>query len=275
MFHNACDGLHDQNSRNLPAILMVLKVPRRLQLEFFSGDLELLFLCSYIICFVVFASELLFEVLAKFSHHVGIPTKGSSRQLGFFNAVVDFIVCCSLCVEISYHSLGEDHIVNFIGLRIFKVFKYLRVWGPFSDLDNILESVYDSMAMMANIFSALIVTLILYCIIAVQLFSDTFYSVCMNTTVDSALIPIQYCESSSFCPVGFDCVESPRNLPAMGTHAFDNSWNALIQLVQVVLTDNWPPVLPPSKFLSTPIYKSLSFCSSFMLQFSNFLCRRS
>ena len=118
----------------------------------------------------------------------------------------------------------------------------------FNVLDMILESVFDSMAMMANIFSALIVTLVLYCIIAVQLFSNTFYKVCSNVDVKNItanIIPVQYCDSSSTCPKGFECVESIDNLPLIGTVSFANSWNALIQLVQVVLPDNWPPVRNP------------------------------
>lgn len=188
------------------------------------------------------------EVMARFSNLAESQKQHHSKKLGFFNVALDLIVCCSLAAEIILHLNGDDLYMSFVGLRVFKVFKYLRVWNQFSDLDMILESVFDSMAMMANIFSALIVTLILYCIIAVQLFSNTFYSVCTNVNVknfSATLKPVLYCDSTSACPIGFECVESSDNLPLMGTVSFANSWNALIQLVQVVLPDNWPPVISP------------------------------
>jgi hypothetical protein len=222
-----------------------LKVPRLLQLDFESTrsiDLSTLFVSSYTICLVVFFFELILEVLAMYSNHSRNQQPGHKK--GFFNFAVDLVVCCSLAAEIISYLIEDNSYVNLVGLRIFKIFKYLRFWNNFSDLDNILESVYDSMAMMANIFSSLIVTLVLYCIIAVQLFSDTFYNACMivQNNTSFTLVPTQYCDASSQCPKGFECVESIDNLPAMGTYAFDNSWNALIQLIQVVLPDNWPPV---------------------------------
>jgi hypothetical protein len=226
-------------------------VPRRLQLDiesYRSADFSLLFLCSYAICLVFFLSELILEVMARFSNRAESQKQHQRKKFGFFNVALDLIVCCSLAAELILHLNGDDLYMSFVGLRVFKVFKYLRVWNQFSDLDMILESVFDSMAMMANIFSALIVTLILYCIIAVQLFENTFYNVCTKVTVknfSATLLPVQYCDSTSACPIGFECVESNNNLPLMGTFSFANSWNALIQLVQVVLPDNWPPVISP------------------------------
>jgi hypothetical protein len=236
----------------LAALLIILKVPRRLQLDFDSyrsSDLSLLFVYSYAVCLVLFLSELIFEVMARFSRRAENQKQHHGKRIGFFNFAIDLIVCCSLAAEIITYLNAADHFVNFIGLRVFKTFKYLRTWNQFSDLDMILESVFDSMSMMANIFSALIITLVLYCIIAVQLFSDTFYRVCTNLNVQNIsakLSPVQYCDSSSACPKGFDCVESNDNLPFMGTISFENSWTALVLLVQVVLPDNWPPVLNPS-----------------------------
>ncbi len=197
-------------------------------------------------------------MLARYSSRAEVQKQHPAKIFGFFNVATDLLVCCSLAADLILYLNGNEFGVNFIGLRVFKIFKYLRVWNQFSDLDNILESVYDSMAMMANIFSALIVTLILYCIIAVQLFSNTFYSVCMRATnLTAPLIPVQYCESAFQCPSGFDCVESVDNLPLMGTYAFDNSWNALIQLVQVVLPDHWPPVSTLSMCCHLPLYHLL------------------
>jgi hypothetical protein len=231
---------------SLPALLIILKVPRELRLDFDayrSTDFSTLFISSYAVCLVVFTSELILELLARYSSRAEAQKQHHAKKFGFFNFATDLLVCSSLAVDIILYLNDSDYGVNFIGLRVFKIFKYLRVWNQFSDLDNILESVYDSMAMMANIFSALVVTLALYCIIAVQLFSNTFYSICMlSSNISAPLIPVQYCELSSHCPSGFICVESVDNLPLMGTYAFDNSWNALIQLVQVVLPDHWPPV---------------------------------
>ncbi len=243
---------HVDANTTLAALLIILKVPRRLQLDFDSyrsTDSSLLFIYSYAVCFILFFSELIFEVMARYSRRAENQKQDHRKRTGFFNFVIDLIVCCSLAAEIIAYLNASGHFVNFIGLRVFKTFKYLRAWNQFSDLDMILESVFDSMSMMANIFSALIVTLILYCIIAVQLFSDTFYKVCINVNVQNItakLNPVQYCDSSSACPKGFDCVESSDNLPFMGTMSFENSWSALILLVQVVLPDNWPPVLNPS-----------------------------
>jgi hypothetical protein len=169
------------------------------------------------------------------------------HKKGFFNFAVDLVVCCSLAAEIISYLIGDTSYLNLVSLRVFKIFKYLRCWSDFSDLDNILESVYDSMAMMANIFSSLIVTLVLFCIIAVQLFSDTYFNACtmVQNNISFPLVPTQYCDASSQCPKGFDCVESTDNVPLMGAYAFDNSWNALIQLIPVVLPDNWPQVPKP------------------------------
>jgi hypothetical protein len=252
---------------SLAALLIILKVPRRFQFEFdSSSDFSVLFICSYVVCLAVFSFELLFEVMARYSQRAGNQKQHSGQKMGFFNFAIDLIVCCSLAFEIFTYLRGTEHYVNFIGLRVFKIFKFLRAWNQFSDLDMILESVFDSMAMMANIFSALIVTLVLYCIIAVQLFSNTFYKVCSNVNVKNItanIIPVQYCDSSSTCPKGFECVESIDNLPLIGTVSFANSWNALIQLVQVVLPDNWPPVRNPchSVIVQVP-HKHNLFCRS-------------
>jgi hypothetical protein len=251
------------------ALLIIIKVPRSLRLDFDSyrsTDFSTLYISSYAVCFVVFTTELILEVLARYSSRAEAQKLHPAKKFGFFEVATDLLVCSSLAADIILYLNGNEHGVSFIGLRVFKIFKYLRVWSQFSDLDNILESVYDSMAMMANIFSALIVTLILYCIIAVQLFSNTFYSVCISTkNISAPLIPVQYCQSSSQCPSGFDCVESVDNLPFMGTYAFDNSWNALIQLVQVVLPDHWPPVAPP--------FHRTCFMLPAQIIFSSFVCR--
>ena len=228
------------------AILMILKVPRQHKFAFdASTDYGMLFVYSYAICFVVFLSELILEISARYANNADSQNQHPGQLSGFVNYSLDMIVCGSLAAEMIFYVARVQNAFNFVGLRIFKIFKYLRVWTRFSDLDNILEAVSHSMKMMANIMFALAVTLILYCIVSVQLFSNTFYSVCAKIGSGSSLIPTQYCQSASQCPMGFECSTSKDNLPKMGINAFDNSYNALVQLVQVVLPDNWPPVQRP------------------------------
>ena len=228
------------------ALLMILKIPRDHKFAFdASTDYGMLFVYSYAICFFVFFSELILEILARYSHRADIQNAHPGQVSGFVNYSLDIIVCGSLAAEIVFYVVRSQNAFNFVGLRVFKIFKYLRVWTRFSDLDNILEAVSHSMKMMANIMFALAATLILYCIISVQLFSETFYSLCAKIGVGTSLVPTQYCASSSQCPKGFECKTSRDNLPKMGINAFDNSYNAFVQLIQVVLPDNWPPVPAP------------------------------
>ena len=197
---------------------------------------------------IVFTSLFALEVILKCTASGLWTIPYSDNDGGYFRSNwnrLDFFVTALCCVTVF---LGS----SYGGLRAFRLLRILRVASFSMSIRILINSLIASLPKLSHVFLLFIVFLLVFAIVAVQLWGGALRNRCVLTLTDlniniDPLMNDTVCHqrSSSLsgytCPFGFECV--PVENPGHGYINFDNVFYSLLTLLVAVTLEGWSSLM--------------------------------
>lgn len=168
---------------------------------------------------------------------------------------LDFVV-----VILGYATLAPSMMMNFSGIRTFRVLRALRAISAIEGLKTMVNALLRSMKMLSEVLILTSFFLCVFALVGLQLFNGQLRSRCVLNNIS---IPInstwkkQTFNSSNWydgftvcgnntgslkCPTNFTCLEHVGKNPNYGYTSFDNFGWSLLTSFQLITLDYWENV---------------------------------
>ncbi|XP_057305572.1 sodium channel protein 1 brain-like isoform X3 [Hydractinia symbiolongicarpus] len=197
----------------------------------------------------IYTTEMILKIIAKgFVFHSFAYLRDPWNWL-------DFIV-----VLLGYMTLAPGMMVNFSGIRTFRVLRALRTISAIEGLKTMVNALLKSMRMLSDVLILTAFFICVFALVGLQLFSGDFHNKCVksNLTISENKTwlqeikktsnwyePIQICGNvtgSMVCPSNYTCLPDVGENPNFGFTSYDNFGWALLTSFQLVTLDFWEDV---------------------------------
>lgn len=185
--------------------------------------------------FIVYVSEMIIKILAY-----GFLIRKGAYLKDPWN-VVDFCVIIAWVASYIASTVSNGSGVNLSVFRALRVFKPLKTLTAFQKLKAIVNTILNSVVSLLEVILILFITLLIYAIIGLQLFSGAFQYQCIESEIGShktwnaeeACGGIHKCHAA-----GAVCAKIGVN-PLSGLYSFDKISDSYLMVYIIVAKEGW------------------------------------
>lgn len=209
-------------------LYLILVDPNNDGISGIEGVLSLIF-------FLVYFAEMVVKMLAY-----GLAFKRGAYMRDPWN-VLDLAIIVAIIVGYIGTFFSSGNNINLSAFRALRVFKLLRTITTFPKLKALVTTILNSVVSLLEMLFMILITLIIYSITGLQLFSGVYQYQCMEGESGShkSWNIEQACGGARHCH-GADeiCGKSGYN-PFNGLYSFDNIFSSLLTVYVIVAKEGW------------------------------------